>query len=270
MKIKVILTSLLALIATVSLSACSSKGSDSNAQVNKIKEAKVLKVGLQADYPPFEFQSLQNGKNQIVGSDIDLANAISKKLGVKLEIVNMSFNNVLSSLQAGKIDLGISGITATKEREKAFDFSEPYYTADNYLLVKKSDLNKYQSIDDLKGKTISAQKGSVQEKIVKEQLKSANLVSLSAVNDEINEVKAGLVQGAVIENLIAKSYVAQNPDLAIVDSVKLKTEDASYAVAMSKDSGNLKKEVDEVIKQMKASGELEKSIDHNYSLSQAK
>ncbi|CXH07151.1 amino acid ABC transporter periplasmic amino acid-binding protein [Streptococcus pneumoniae] len=77
-----------------------------------------------------------DGKNQIVGSDIELAKAIATELGVELELSPMSFDNVLASVQSGKADLAISGVSKTDERSKVFDFSTPYYTAKNKLIVK--------------------------------------------------------------------------------------------------------------------------------------
>ena len=105
-------------------------------QVDKVKKAGVLKVALSPDYPPFEFQIIKDGKNTVVGSDVDLANAIGKKLGVKVKIESMDFNNVLASLNTGKADIAISGISKEPSREKSVNFSDVYYTASNYLVVK--------------------------------------------------------------------------------------------------------------------------------------
>ena len=81
-----------------------------------IKENKKLVVAVSPDYAPFEFKTLVDGKDQVVGSDIKLAQAIADELGVKLEVTTMSFDNVLSSLQSGKADLAISGISVTAAR----------------------------------------------------------------------------------------------------------------------------------------------------------
>ena len=84
-----------------------------------------------------------------MGSDIELAKAIATELGVELELSPMSFDNVLASVQSGKVDLAISGVSKTDERSKVFDFSTPYYTSKNKVIVKKSDLPTYQSVNDL-------------------------------------------------------------------------------------------------------------------------
>ena len=100
----------MAFLVAVTLVACGSK-KDAD---ESIKENKKLVVAVSPDYPPFEFKTLVDGKDQVVGSDIKLAQAIANELGVKLEVTTMSFDNVLSSLQSGKADLAISGISVTK------------------------------------------------------------------------------------------------------------------------------------------------------------
>ena len=101
-------------------------------------------VATSPDYAPFEFQALVDGKNQVVGADIDMAQAIADELGVKLEVSSMSFDNVLTSLQTGKADLAIAGISATEERKEVFDFSIPYYENKISFLIRKTDLEKIQ------------------------------------------------------------------------------------------------------------------------------
>ncbi len=85
----------------------------------KIKERGELRVGLSADYAPMEFEHTVNGKTEYAGVDIDLAKKIAKDNNLKLKIVNMSFDSLLGALKTGKIDIIISGITSTPEREKA-------------------------------------------------------------------------------------------------------------------------------------------------------
>ena len=158
-KMKKLALGMVGLAAVATLAACGNGKSATN-QVDKVKKAGVLKVALSPDYPPFEFQIIKDGKNTVVGSDVDLANAIGKKLGVKVKIESMDFNNVLASLNTGKADIAISGISKEPSREKSVNFSDVYYTASNYLVVKKSDLSKYRSVEDFKGKKVE---GSVAE-----------------------------------------------------------------------------------------------------------
>ena len=110
------------LFALATLGACGSSNTTAQGQekdqLAAIKKSGVLKVATSADYAPFEFHTMVDGKDKIVGSDIDLAKAIAKELGVKAEVSDMNFNTVLASLKEGKADLAISAISATDERKQ--------------------------------------------------------------------------------------------------------------------------------------------------------
>ena len=196
----------MALLAAVTLVACGSKKD----AYESIKENKKLVVAVSPDYAPFEFKTLVDGKDQVVGSDIKLAQAIADELGVKLEVTTMSFDNVLSSLQSGKADLAISGISVTDERKKTFDFSYPYYETQNAIIVRKDQESTYSSLDAFKGKKVAVQKGTIEEGLAKKQLKDSTVVSLTAMGEAINEVKSGQVDAVDLEKPVAEGYVAQN------------------------------------------------------------
>ena len=243
----------MAFLVAVTLVACGSK-KDAD---ESIKENKKLVVAVSPDYPPFEFKTLVDGKDQVVGSDIKLAQAIADELGVKLEVTTMSFDNVLSSLQSGKADLAISGISVTDERKKTFDFSDPYYETQNAIIVRKGQESTYSSLDALKGKKVAVQKGTIEEGLAKKQLKDSTVISLTAMGEAINEVKSGQVD---LEKPVAEGYVAQNSDLALA-SVALKVDDGdAKAVAMAKGNDKLKEAVNKVIKKLKADGTYDEYI----------
>ncbi|MBS7577301.1 MULTISPECIES: transporter substrate-binding domain-containing protein [unclassified Enterococcus] len=271
---KIVFGALMVLTISVGLAGCGSSSdkkasSDDTTVLDAVKKDGKLTVATSADFPPFEFQILKDGQNQIVGSDIDLAQKIADKLGLTLEIQNSDFNTVLTSLQAGKSDIAISGISAQPERKKTFDFSTTYYQSVNKVVVKKSELANYQKISDLKGENVGAQKGSIQEGVVTDQIKDANLISIAKIPALINELKNDKIAGLVLEEPIAKAYVANNPDLVIADIELKSSEDDAYAIALPKNSGKLKTEVDSVIKELKESGEIDQLIQKNFELSQS-
>ena len=246
----------MAFLVAVTLVACGSK-KDAD---ESIKENKKLVVAVSPDYPPFEFKTLVDGKDQVVGSDIKLAQAIANELGVKLEVTTMSFDNVLSSLQSGKADLAISGISVTDERKKTFDFSDPYYETQNAIIVRKDQVADYSSLDAFKGKKVAVQKGTIEEGLAKKQLKDSTVVSLTAMGEAINEVKSGQVDAVDLEKPVAEGYVAQNSDLTLA-SVALKVDDGdAKAVAMAKGNDKLKKAVNKVIKKLKDNGTYDEYI----------
>jgi polar amino acid transport system substrate-binding protein len=248
MKVKKFILGALALVSVCSLAAC---GSSSNENLqDKIEKKGKLVVAISPDYAPFEFKALIDGKDTIVGADVELAKAIADELDVKLELSSMSFDNVLSSLQTGKADMAISGLSATKERKNAYDFSDAYYETENAVLVKASDLDKYNSIDSLSGLKVAVQKGTIEEGLAKEQLKDSKIISLTAMGEAINELKSGQVQAVDLEKPVAEGYLSQNSDLALANFA-LKTSDGdAKAVAMPKGSGKLVKTVNKVIKKL--------------------
>lgn len=254
---KKILLGAVALISAVTLAACGSSSSDSLAA---IKEKGKIVVATSPDYAPFEFQTLVDGKNQVVGADMDLAQAIADELGVKLEISTMSFDNVLTSLQTGKSDIAISGLAVTEERKKAFDFSDSYYDTKISLLVRKADLEKYASLESFDGVKVAAQKGSIPESMVKEQLPKANLISLTNMGEAINELKNGQVEAVNLDEPVALSYAGQNDDLAVA-TVALKSADGdANAVAMKKGSKELQEAVNKAIKKVRDANKYEEYL----------
>ncbi|HFU3968187.1 TPA: transporter substrate-binding domain-containing protein [Streptococcus suis] len=250
---------ILALAATVlaglTLAACSSTSSQS--ALDKIKEKGTLVVATSPDYAPFEFQALVDGKNEVVGADMMLAQKIADELGVKLEVSAMSFDNVLSSVQNGKADIAIAGLSYSEERAKVFDFSESYYQISDVLLIKKDSANSLTSIDAMSGKTLAVQKGSTQEAYAQENISQANLISLTLMGEAVNELKSGKVDAILMDSPVAAGYVSQNSDLAIA-SIEFPTIDEnSKVIALPKGSTDLKTEIDKVIAEIKANGEFD-------------
>lgn len=251
MKLKQKFTGLLAIITLFTLSACGNKEKES--LQSQIKKEGKLVVAISPDYAPFEFKTLEKGKDTIVGSDVQLAQAIADELGVTLEISPMSFDNVLSSVQTGKADMAISGISYTKECSKVYDFSKPYYSTENAILITSSNKNKLKNLESLANKKVAVQKGTIEEGLSKKQLKSSHIISLTSMGEAINELKSGQVDAVDLEEPVAEGYLAQNPELAIA-TYKLKTvEGDAKAIAMPKGSKELKAITDKVITKLKAS-----------------
>ncbi|HEU3529349.1 TPA: transporter substrate-binding domain-containing protein [Streptococcus pneumoniae] len=226
-------------LASFFLVACQSGSNGSQSAVEAIKQKGKLVVATSPDYAPFEFQSLVDGKNQVVGADIDMAQAIADELGVKLEISSMSFDNVLTSLQTGKADLAVAGISATDERKEVFDFSIPYYENKISFLVRKADVEKYK-----------------------------DLTSLTNMGEAVNELQAGKIDAVHMDEPVALSYAAKNAGLAVATvSLKMKDGDAN-AVALRKNSDDLKEVVDKVIQKLKDEGTYQSYLEKAASLTE--
>nr|WP_274641859.1 ABC transporter substrate-binding protein [Streptococcus equinus] len=266
MKLSKVFGGLVLVASACLLTACGSSDKK-DTSVSDIKDKGTMVVALNPEFAPFEFKTLVDGKDTIVGADIEIAKAIGEELGVKVKFSSMSFNNVLASLQSGKADIAISGISATPERKKAYNFSEPYYESENVVLIKKTDLDKYTKTTSLDGLSVGTQKGTIQETVASEQLKGAKVVALTQNGEMINELKNGQIQAVVLEKPIAEGYVANNDDLTI-SNITLKNDDAdAYAVALPKDDDKLTKKVNKVIKELKDSGKIDQFVQDAYALS---
>lgn len=266
MNIKKIVKTGLVMATSLSLVACASNESTDNSLKN-VQDKGTLVVALSPEYAPFEFRTLVDGKDTIVGADIELAKEIGKELGVEVEFSAMSFDNVLNSVQNGKVDLAISGISATEERAKVFDFSIPYYTSTNKLIINKANSSLFTSISSLESGTMGVQKGSIQEKIANDLLPNASKISISSNGELVNELKAGKIDGIIFEEPIANAYVAKNDDLMIVDTEIESNYTDAYAVALPKGSTALKEKVDAVIEKLVSEGKFDTFVQEAYDLS---
>lgn len=260
-------TVLMALLAVVTLAACGGNGdtkdsgsAKTESALDKIKEKGKLVVGTSADFAPFEFKTLVDGKDTIVGSDIDMVKAIGEKLGVEVEFMDMQFDAVLVALQQNKVDIAVSGISATAERKKSFDFSVPYYNPPQKIVINKKNKDMFTSIESLDGKKVGAQKGSIQEGVVEDQLPDSQKVSIPRVPNLIVELNQGSIDALVLEETIAESYLSQNPDLMIADIELTSSEDEAFAIALPKGQDELKKEIDSVLQEMIDDGSIDQYV----------
>ena len=266
----VVLTGILVLGAcgnggSSSTGSSSASGSADN-QLEAIKAAGVLNVATSADFAPFEFHALIDGKDTIVGADIDMVNEIADRLGVEVNILALDFNAVLTALQQGKADIAVSGISATDERKQTFDFTDNYFTPEQKLVVNKNNESAFDSIESLTGKKVGAQKGSIQEMIVQDQLADSQLVSIAKVPNLVNELKQGSIDGLVLESAVAESYVAQNDDLVITDVALEASEGDSYAIALPKGSTELQEELNSILKELIEDGTIDEYVQKNTDL----
>ncbi|SFD08619.1 ABC transporter substrate-binding protein [Clostridium uliginosum] len=245
-------------IGTIAISIVGCAGNKSTA-LDAIKAKGKLVVGTSADYPPYEFHKEIDGKDQIVGFDISIAKELAKDLGVELEVNDMDFDGLLVALQAKKVDMVFAGMTPTAERKENADFSDIYYNAEHGFIVKAGEEGKIKSIDDLKGKKIGVQKGSIQEALAKKSVPDAQLKSLAKVTDLVLDLKNNKVDAILVELPVAKYNVEKNSDIALT-SVVLKDEEGGSAIAMKKGSDELKAEINKTIKKLQDEKKIEQFV----------
>lgn len=243
--------SMVALTGIVAL-GCGSKTEVENNldSLAQIKENGKLVVGLSADYAPYEFHILdENGKDKIVGFDVKIAEELAKDMGVELEIMDMKFDTLVAAIPAGKIDLIISGMSPDEDRKKAVDFSDIYYVAEQGIVVRAEDKEKYKNFEDLTGLKVGAQMGSIQADLAKDNIKDAEVQLLSNVNDLVLALKTGKIEALVVEVPVAEMITLNNKELVLSEET-IKDEEGGSAIAAKKDSPELMTQVNSSIKRI--------------------
>ncbi len=208
---------------------------------------KELIIGTDPTLPPMEF--LQNGK--FVGYDIDLANLLAKQMGVKVEFKNVVFDNIFSALQDHQIDLIVSAVTITPDRQAKYDFSEQYLNAGQVIITRK-DNTTITSVKDLQGKKIGVQKGTTNET---QALKYTSSTLVIRYPDFVQATKA-LVNGqvdAIFDDLPSSKGITQdNPTLKIASDP---FTDEYYGIVFRKGDPEVK-EVNKALDALRVRGYL--------------
>ena len=228
-------------------------------KVDEIKKAGKIVLGTSADYPPYEFHKAVDGKDEIVGFDIEIAKEIAKDLGVELEIKDMDFDGLLMALNAGKVDFVMAGMTPDAERQKVVDFSEIYYKAVHGVVIKAENKDTFKTVEDLAGKKVGAQKGAIQEDIAVDEIENVQLKSLGKIPDLILEVKNNKIDAVVMEKPVADSYVDNNQDLMLMD-VTFDDGEGGSSVAVKKGSTDLVDEINKTLERLMNDGSVDKFV----------
>lgn len=237
------------------LAACGT-AKDENAGGNG-EGKKKLTMGTSADYPPFEYVDTAKG-DEIIGFDVDLAKMIAGELGYEVEVKDIEFNGLIAAIQADQVDFVMAGMTPTEKRKKSVDFSDVYYTA-KHMIVSSKDSN-IKTIEDLEGKTVGVQLSSIQADKAKEigETVKIKVEQRNRIPELVQEIKAGRIDAAIIEDTVAEGYFKNNPDLAGF-TIEDDEEEAGSAIAFPKDS-KLTEEFNKVLKEKMENGEVEKLV----------
>ncbi|UTI41643.1 transporter substrate-binding domain-containing protein [Niallia sp. RD1] len=252
------LLALMLLSIVFNLGACGTSTDENSSNSDSgSSDEKVLVMGTSADYAPFEYIDTAKS-DDIIGFDIDLANALGEKLGYKIQVKDMDFSGLISALQSGKVDLVLSGMSPTPERAENVDFSDIYFTAKD-LVVTTKDSN-IKSVQDLEGKKVGVQLGSIQEDAAKEIAKTVKVTveNRDRIPQLIQEIKAGRFDAAIIEDVVATGYLNKEDTLTSFPAIEA-NEDAGYAIAFPKNS-DLTEKFNAELKKMKDNGEIDELV----------
>lgn len=245
-KFRMIMAGLLS-ISLLALAGCGSTSSSpsTNSTANTAPE-KVLKVGSDISYAPFEFM---DDKQQPTGFDIELMNAIGTDMGYKVKFETASFDGLIPSLQAGKYDAVISAMTITDDRAKSVQFSDKYFKTVQYIASKKG--SNIKTLADLKGKKVGVQLNTTGQFAVEK--KGMTPKKYDTTPDALNDLLNGGVDAVVADAPVVLWFQAQNAN-ANIESVEADTEQEYYGIAMKLDNKDLGTKLNASLKKLIDSG----------------
>ncbi len=244
---------LAAILVVAVFVGCSAKGGEETT-------GEKLVLATSADFPPYESIG-DNG--EYVGIDIEIAQAIADKLGRELVVENMDFDSIISSVASGKADMGMAGLTVTDERKESVDFSNSYATGVQAIIVPEGSAIK--TVDDLYAEG-AAYKVGVQLSTtadiyfsgdIEDGATTCTIEEYTSAQEAVSSLVTGKIDAVIIDNEPAKSYVAANEGLTILDT---KYTEEEYAIAFAKGS-ELTAEVNAALDELIADGTVQQIVD---------
>ena len=237
--------------AASSVAASSESASTSAAELTTVEAGK-LTMATNATFPPYE---MTTDAGTIEGIDVETAQAIADKLGLELQIDDMDFDAALLSVQQGKADIVMAGVTVTDERKNVMDFSDSYATGIQSIIVPEG--SNIASPDDLAGKKIGTQRGTTGYIYCSDDFGDENVVAYDSGLTAVQALNNGQVDAVVIDNAPAQEYVAANPGLVVLDTSYAEED---YAIGMAKGSA-LEDAINAALEELKADGTLQSIVD---------
>jgi ABC-type amino acid transport substrate-binding protein len=236
---------LLLALASLVVAGCGDSDDETTASGGGGGGGEPLTVGSDIPYPPFE----QGKPGNYTGFDIELMEAIAEKIGRKAEFQDTSFETIFRDVAQGKFEAVISAATITEEREKAVDFSNPYYLSEQAVLVKED--SDVKSISDLEGKTVAAQQGTTGLELAKEELGESEIRPFPEGPDAVNALKAGVVEGVIIDAPVAQNAVEKSGGVEIAEKIPTEEE---YGIAVAQGEEGLLDEINQGLEEVMDDG----------------
>ena len=226
---------------------------EETAAITTVEEG-VLHMATNAAFPPYEMISDDGG---FEGIDVEIATEIANKLGLELVVDDMEFGSVITSVQSGKSDIAMAGLTVTEERKQNVDFTESYATGIQVIIVPEdSDI---LTVDVLANdKMIGVQDGTTGYIYCSDDYGEDHVTSYTNGAMAIEALKGGKVDAVVIDNEPAKAFVAANEGLKILDTEYIVE---NYAIGISKDNTGLRDAVNNALTELIADGTVQQIVD---------
>lgn len=222
-----------------------------DAEEEKTAEGGTLVMGTNATFPPYEYYE----GDEIVGIDVEIAQAIGEKLGMEVTVEDMEFDALIPALASNKVDIVAAGMTVTPERQESVNFTDTYATAAQVIMVKQgSDI---ASSEDLNGKILGVQMGTTGDSLASE-IEGAQVERFNKYFEAVQSVLQGKIDAVIIDSAPAKAFAEKDENLVILDEA-LSSED--YAMAVNKDNTELLDKVNAAIAELEEEGTLDEIVD---------
>lgn len=223
------------------------------------KSSKILTVGTNPEFPPFEL--VEKGTNKIIGFDVDLITEVAKAAGyagVKMEA--FAFDTLVEALNQKKVDVVIAGMTITDERKAKVLFTDPYYNAAQVLVVTKKN-KTISTLDDIKDKRVGVQLGTTGGVVAEKALgqNNPNMKQFRKYTEVFYELKLGRVDVVVVDMPVAQAYLKLKNFSDLKISSKPMSEE-EFGIAIAKDNTELHKQLNAGLKSIRESGKLDQLL----------
>lgn len=209
-----------------------------------------LVMATNAEFPPYEYYE----DGDIVGIDVEIAKAITAKLGMELQIEDMAFDAIIPAVTSGKADFGAAGMTVTEERQRSVEFTDTYANSNQVAIVKEdSDIT---GSDALAGKIIGVQLGTTGDALATE-IKDATVERYNKGLEAVQSLTQGKIDAVVIDQATAEAFVKKTEGIKILEE---KMSEEEYAIAIKKGNMELVEKMNEAIKELKEEGKIDEIV----------
>lgn len=221
--------------------------------LDNVKQAGVLKIGLEGTYPPFGYRG---ANNQLEGFDVDVARAVAAKLGVKPEFVTTEWSGIIAGLQAGKFDVIVNQVNVTPQRKQVLDFSRPYVYSAAQLIQRKDDKREFKSLEDLKGKRLGVSLGSNYNELAK-SVAGIDVKTYPGAPEYLRDLAAQRVDAALNDRLMV-NYLIKTSNLPLRAGAVVQGGDTEVAIPFRKDNPRFAQALDRALDDLRKDGTLTK------------
>lgn len=247
------------LMLAMALTFCACGGEEATTDEAAVAEGGTLTMATNAEFPPYEYYE----GGEVVGIDVEIAQAIADKLGMELVVEDMDFNSIIASVQSGKADFGAAGMTVTEERLQSVNFTDSYAKGVQVVIVAEG--SKIASVDDLFAEgsdwKIGVQESTTGDIYATGDIEDAGLGTVERYNkgaDAVSALVAGKIDCVIIDNQPAQEFVKANEGLSILETAYAEED---YAICINKDNTELLDKINGALEELTADGTIQSIID---------